>query len=59
MDFGVGQLFDSQIRSLKIVDNYSRQCLAIEVNQGIKAGLEAVVMERLSAETAAFLSVSK
>jgi putative transposase len=38
MDFVADQLFDGgKFRGLTIVYNYSRKCLAIEVDQGIKA----------------------
>lgn len=42
------QLFDGRkFRSLTVVDNYSRRCLAIEVDQGIKGEQVVAVMERL------------
>jgi putative transposase len=51
MDFVADQLFDCRkFRSLTVVDNYSRQCLAIEVDQGIKGEQVVAVMERLRAE---------
>ena len=51
MDFVADQLFDGRkFRSLTIVDNYSRQCMAIEVDQGIKGEQVVAVMERLKAQ---------
>ena len=51
MDFVADQLFDGRkFRSLTVVDNYSRQCLAIEVDQGIKGDQVVTVMERLKRE---------
>ena len=51
MEIVADQLSDGHnFRSLKIVDNYSRQCLAIEGDQGIKAGQVVRVMERLQAQ---------
>jgi putative transposase len=51
MDFVADQLFNGRkFRSLTLVDNYSRQCLAIEVDQGIKAEQVVAVMERLKAQ---------
>jgi putative transposase len=51
MDFVADQLFDGRrIRALTVVDNYSRQCLAIEVGQGIKGEQVVEVMERLRRE---------
>ncbi|TPE42444.1 transposase family protein [Pontibacter mangrovi] len=48
MDFVADQLFDGRkFRGLTVVDNYSRQCLAIEVDQGIKGEQVVAVMERL------------
>lgn len=48
MDFVADQLFDGRkFRSLTVVDNYSRKCLAIEVDQGIKGEQVVAVMERL------------
>ena len=48
MDFVADQLFDGRkFRALTLVDNYSRECLEIEVGQSLK-GLDVVaVMERL------------
>lgn len=51
MNFVADQLFDGRkFRSLTIVDNYSHQCLAIEVDQGIKGEQVVAVMERLKQE---------
>ncbi|MVM36383.1 DDE-type integrase/transposase/recombinase [Spirosoma sp. HMF4905] len=48
MDFVADQLFDGRkIRALTIVDNYSRQCIAIHVGQSLKAGDVVVVMNHL------------
>jgi putative transposase len=48
MDFVADQLFDGRkIRALTIVDNYSRQCLAIHVGQSLKAKDVVTVMNRL------------
>lgn len=48
MDFVSDQLFDGKkFRALTVVDNYSRQCLAIRVGQSLK-GLDVVaVLEEL------------
>jgi putative transposase len=51
MDFVADQLFDGRkFRSLTVVYNYSRRCLAIEVDQGIKGEQVVAVMERLKQE---------
>jgi putative transposase len=51
MDFVADQLFDGRkFRGLTVVDNFSRQCLAIEVDQGIKGEQVVAVMERLKEE---------
>jgi putative transposase len=48
MDFVTDSLFSGhRFRSLTIVDNFSRQCLAIEVGQHIKGEDVVRVMERL------------
>jgi len=48
MDFVADQLFNGrQIRALTIVDNYSRQCLAIHVGQSLKAEDVVAIMNRL------------
>jgi putative transposase len=48
MDFVADQLFDGRkFRCLTIVDNYSRKCLAIHVDQGIKGDQVVEVMEAL------------
>src|SRR5712664_3244418 len=48
MDFVRDQLFDGRrFRTLTLVDNYSRECLEIEVGQSLK-GFDVVdVMERI------------
>ena len=54
MDFVADQLFDGRkFRSLTIVENFSRKCLAIQVGQSIK-GMDVVeVMERIRQENGA------
>ncbi|TYZ05430.1 IS3 family transposase, partial [Hymenobacter lutimineralis] len=48
MDFVADQLFDGRkIRALTIVDNYSRQCLAIHVGQSLKGDDVVAVVSRL------------
>jgi putative transposase len=48
MDFVADNLFDGRkIRALMIVDNYSRQCLAIHVGQSLKSEDVVAVMIRL------------
>jgi putative transposase len=48
MDFVSDALFDGRrFRALTIVDNYSRECLEIEVRQSLKAEDVVRVMERL------------
>ncbi len=48
MDFVMDALFDGRrFRALTIVDNYSRQCLEIEVGQSLKGEDVVRVMERL------------
>jgi putative transposase len=48
MDFVMDALFDGRrFRSLTIVDNYSRECLEIEVGQSLKGEDVVRVMERL------------
>lgn len=48
MDFVADQLFDGRkIRALTIVDNYSRQCIAIQVRQSLKAEDVVAVMNHL------------
>ncbi|SFF07299.1 Integrase core domain-containing protein [Spirosoma endophyticum] len=48
MDFVADQLFyGRKIRSLTVVDNYSRQCLAIYVGQSLKSEDVVAVMNRL------------
>ncbi|GAB3894772.1 hypothetical protein GCM10028825_37690 [Spirosoma agri] len=48
MDFVADQLFDGRkIRALTIVDNYSRQCVAIHVGQSLKGEDVVAVMNQL------------
>ena len=48
MDFVADQLFDGRkIRALTIVDNYSRQCVAIHVGQSLKGEDVVAVMNPL------------
>lgn len=48
MDFVADNLFNGRrIRALTIVDNFSRECLAIEVGQGLRGEDVVAVMERL------------
>ena len=48
MDFVADQLFDGRkIRSLTLVDNYSRQCMAIKVGQSLKGSDVVSVLEEL------------
>ncbi|GAB3989440.1 hypothetical protein GCM10028807_14350 [Spirosoma daeguense] len=48
MDFVADQLFDGRkIRALTVVDNYSRQCLAIHVGQSLKGDDVVTVMNHL------------
>ena len=48
MDFVADNLFNGRrIRALTIVDNFSRECLAIEVGQGLRGDDVVAVMERL------------
>ena len=54
MDFVADQLFNGKkFRCLTIVDNYSRKCMAIYVDQGIKGDQVVVVMESLRIENKA------
>jgi putative transposase len=51
MDFVADQLFDGRkIRALTVVDNFSRQCLAIHVGQSLKGEDVVTVMERIKTE---------
>lgn len=51
MDFVADQLFNGhKFRCLTVVDNYSRKCMAIFVNQGIKGDHVVAVMESLRIE---------
>ena len=48
MDFIADQLFDGRkFRSLTIVDNYSRECVAIHPGQSLKAADVVAVLEEL------------
>ena len=48
MDFVADQLFDGRkFRALTLVDNFSRQCLAIRVGQSIRGIDVARIMEEL------------
>jgi len=48
MDFVTDNLFNGRrIRALTVVDNFSRECLAIHVGQGIKGHDVVQVMEQL------------
>jgi putative transposase len=48
MDFVADALFDGRrFRALTVVDNYSRECLDIEVGQSLKGEDVVCVMERL------------
>ena len=53
MDFVADQLFDGRkIRALTVVDNFSRQCVAIHVGQSLKGTDVVAVMDRLRVEFA-------
>jgi len=54
MDFVVDSLFSGhRFRALTIVDNYSRECLAIEAGQSMTGAEVAAVIERLVKERGA------
>jgi putative transposase len=54
MDFVVDSLFNGRrFRALTIVDNFSRECLAIEAGQHLKGDEVVEVMERLLIERGA------
>jgi putative transposase len=54
MDFVSDALYNGQrFRALTVVDAFTRECLAIEVDQGIKGEQVATVMERLRLERCA------
>ena len=54
MDFVIDSLFDGhRFRALTIVDNYSRECLAIEAGQSMTGAEVAAVIERLAKERGA------
>lgn len=49
MDFVSDALYDGRrLRALTVVDNYTRECLAIEVNQGIDGGQVVGVLGRIT-----------
>lgn len=51
MDFIADSLFNGRrFRALTVVDNYGRECLAIESGQSINGAGVAAVIERLVAE---------
>lgn len=51
MDFVSDALFDGRrLRALTIVDNYTRECLAIEVGQSLKGEDVVRVLERITAD---------
>jgi putative transposase len=51
MDFVSDALYDGRrLRALTVVDNYTRECLAIEVDQGIGGGQVAGVLGRIAME---------
>lgn len=48
MDFVADNLFNRRrVRALTVVDNFSRECLAIEVGQGLRGDNVVAVMARL------------
>lgn len=48
MDFVADNLFKGRrIRALAVVDNFSRECVAIEVGQGLRSDDVVAVMERI------------
>ncbi|TCW15048.1 integrase-like protein [Raoultella sp. BIGb0138] len=48
MDFVADNLFNGRrIRALTIVDNSNRECLAIQIGQGLRGEDVVTVMERL------------
>ena len=50
MDFVADALFDGRrLRALTIVDNYTRQCLAIEVGQRLTGDDVAATLNRIKA----------
>ncbi len=54
MDFVADALFDGRrLRTLTVVDNYTRECLAIEVGQSLKGEhvVEALTRITASAQT--------
>jgi len=51
MDFVSDALYDSRrVRALTVVDNYTWECLAIEVNPGIGGGQVVGVLGRITME---------
>jgi putative transposase len=58
MDFVSDALFDGRrLRALTVVDNFTRESLAIAVDQGIKGEQVAAVLERIVAERGAPKSI--
>jgi hypothetical protein len=50
-DFVPDALYDGRrLRALTVVDNYMRECLAIEVNRGIDGGQVVGVLGRITME---------
>ena len=48
MDFVADNLFNGRrIRALTVVDNFSRECVAIEVGRGLRGDDVVAVMERI------------
>jgi putative transposase len=53
MDFVADALFDGRrLRALTVVDNYTRECLAIEVGQSLKGEDVVAVLEAIKTERA-------
>ena len=51
MDFVSDALFDGRrLRALAVLDNYTRECLAIEADKGIRGDREIEVLETIAAE---------
>ncbi len=51
MDFVSDALYDGRrLRALTVVDNHTRECLAIEVDQGIGGGQVVGVLGRITKE---------
>lgn len=48
MDFVADDVFNGcRIRALTVVDNFSRECVAIEIGQGLRGDDVVAVMERI------------